>query len=59
MRKMILVKACHKTYKNKFFVIFEAFKIWQYYLGYYNYKVLILMNHNNLCHFLDTENLNF
>ena len=58
-RKMILVKTWYKTHDSKLLAIVEAFKTWRHYLEGCKYKVLILTNYNNLCHFMDTKSLSF
>ena len=54
---MKLAMIRHKTYDNKFLTIVEAFKTWHHYLKDYKYESLILIDHNNLCRFMNTKNL--
>ena len=56
-RKMIFAKTWYKTYNGKLLAIVEAFKNWRYYLEGCKHKVLVFIDHNNLCHFLDTKSL--
>lgn len=59
LRKIIPAKTWYKTFNNKVLVIVKAFKTWRHYLKGCKYKVLILINHNNLCWFMNTKNLSF
>ena len=54
---MIPVETWYKTYNGKLLAIIEAFKTWRYYLEGCKHEVLILTDHNNLRHFMDTKNL--
>ncbi len=54
-RKMILAKTCYETYDNELLAIVEAFKTWRHYLDGYKHEVLMLTNHNNPQHFMDTK----
>jgi len=45
----------YNTYDKKLFTIFEAFKIWQYYLGGLAYPIGIFMNQKNLEIFSTTK----
>ena len=56
-RKIILAKTHYKTYDGELLPIVEAFKTLQYYLENCKYKMLVLINHNNLCCFMDTKSL--
>lgn len=47
-KKMIPAKTRYKTHNEELLAIIEAFKIWKYYLEGYKYKVLVLIDHNNL-----------
>ena len=58
-RKIILAEIWYEIYNGKLLAIVKAFKIWQYYLKSYKYKVFILIDYNNLCHFINTKSLNF
>lgn len=35
----------------------ETFKTWRHYLEGYKYEVFVITNHNNLWHFMDSNNL--
>ncbi len=54
---MILAKTWHKTYDGELLAIVEAFKTWKHYLKGCKHEVLVLTDHNNLQHFMDTKNL--
>ena len=56
-RKMIPVKTQYKTHDGKLLAIFKVFKIWRHYLKNYKHKVLIFIDHNNFCWFIDIKNL--
>ena len=57
LRKMILVKTQYKTHNGEFLAIIEAFKSWCHYLESCMHKVIVLIDHSNFCHFMDTKNL--
>ena len=59
LQKMISVKTRYKTHNGKLLAIVEVFKIWRRYLEGCKYKVLMLTNYNNFCHFMDTKRLSF
>ena len=54
---MILAETWYKTHNGEFQTIIEVFKTWQYYLEGCKHKVLVLTDHNNLRHFIDTKSL--
>ena len=56
-RKMIPMKIQYKTHNGKLLAIIEAFKTWHHYLKSCKYKVLVLTDHNNLRHFMNTKSL--
>ena len=58
-RKMIPAETWYKTHNGKFLAIVKAFKIWRHYLEDCKHDVLVLTDHNNLRHFIDTKNLSF
>ena len=58
-QKMILAKTWYKTHDSEFLAIFEAFKTWRYYLEDCKHKVLVFINYNNFCRFIDTKSLSF
>ena len=39
----------YETQNAELLVIVKALKNWRFYLEGYQYKVLVLINHNNLC----------
>ena len=45
----------YDTYDKELLVIFEAFKIWQYYLECLAYPINIVMDHKNLEYFFTTK----
>ena len=56
-RKIILVEIQYKTYNNELLAIIEALKTWRHYLEGYKHVILVLINHNNLRHFMDMKNI--
>ena len=54
---MILIETQYKIYNGKFLAIIEAFKIWRHYLEGCKHEVLIFINYNNLCCFINTKSL--
>ena len=50
-QKMIPAETQYKTHDSKLLAIIKAFKIWRHYLKGCKYKVLMLTNYNNLCHY--------
>ena len=56
-RKMISAKTQYKTHNSELLAIVKAFKTWQHYLESCKHKVLVLTNHNNLRHFINTKNM--
>ena len=59
LHKIFLAESQYKTHDGELLAIVEAFKTWKYYLEHCKYKVLVLTNHNNLCHFMNTKNRSF
>ena len=57
LHKMIPAKTWYKTHDGEFLPIVEAFKTWRHYLKGCKHKVFILIDHNNLCQFMDIKNL--
>ena len=55
--KMIPAETCYKTYDGELLAIVKAFKTWRHYLEGCRYEVIVLMDHNNLCQFVDTKSL--
>ena len=58
-RKMIPAETRYETYDNELLAIVKVFKTWRHYLEACKHEVLVLTDHNNLCHFMDTKNLSF
>ena len=54
-QKMILVETWYKIYDGELLAIVKAFKTWRHYLESCKYKVLILIDHNNLRRFMNTK----
>ena len=50
-----MVELNYDTYDKKLLVIFEAFKIWQYYLEGPVYPIDVVMDHKNLEYFSTTK----
>ena len=57
LRKMIPAKTRYETHDGELLAIVEAFKTWRHYLEGCKHEVLVLTDHNNLRHFIDTKNL--
>ena len=57
LRKMIPAETWYKTHNGKLLAIIEAFKPWRPYLKGCKHKVLIFIDHNNLCCFMDIKSL--
>ena len=57
-QKKILAKTRYETHNGEFLAIVKAFQTWQYYIEGCKHKMLMLTNHNNLCHFMETKSLN-
>ena len=54
-RKMIPAETKYETHDGKLLAIVEAFKTWRHYLEGSQHEVLVLIDHNNLCQFIDTR----
>ena len=54
---MIPAKTRYETHNGELLAIVEAFKTWRHYLEGYQYKMLVLTNHNNLRRFMETKSL--
>ena len=54
---MILAKARYKTHNGELLAIVETFKTWRYYLEGFQYKVLIYIDYNNFCRFIDIKSM--
>ena len=57
LRKMIPAETWYETYNGELLAIIEVFKTWRHYLKGCKHKMLVLTDHNNLCHFMNTKNL--
>jgi len=56
--KLFSAKESYKTHDLELLVIVEAFKQWHHYLERSTHSVEVLMNHNNLCEFINIKTLN-
>ena len=54
---MISAETRYETHNGELLAIVEAFKTWRHYLEGCKHKVLVLTDHNNLRHFMDTKSL--
>jgi len=48
----------YEIYDLKLLVIVETFKQWHHYLKENSYSIKILIDHNNLCEFMNVKILN-
>ena len=58
-QKTISADIRYKTYYDEFLAIVKTFKIWQHYLEGCKQEVFVLIDHNNLCCFMDIKSLSF
>ena len=56
-RKMILAETWYKICDGKLLAIVKALTIRQHYLKGCKHKLLMFINHSNLCHFIKTKSL--
>ena len=56
-RKMIPAETRYETHDGELLAIVKAFKTWRHYLEDCKHEVLVLIDHNNLCCFMDTKSL--
>ncbi len=56
-RKMIPAETWYETHNNELLAIVKAFKTWRYYLENCKHEVLVLTDHKNIQHFIDTKSL--
>ena len=56
---MIPARMRYKMHNAELLAIVEVFKNWRHYLKDCQYEVLVLINHNNLCRFMNTKKLSF
>ncbi len=54
---MIPAETRYETHNQELLAIVEAVKTWRHYLEGCKYEVFVLMDHNNLCRFMDTKSL--
>ena len=54
---MIPAETRYEIHDAELLAIVKVFKNWRYYLKRYQYKVLVLIDHNNLRRFIDTKSL--
>ena len=54
---MIPAETRYETHDGNLLTIVKAFKTWQQYLEGCKHEVLILIDYNNLCRFMDTKSL--
>ena len=57
LRKMIPAKTRYETHNSELLAIVEVFKTWRHCLEKSQHKVLVLIDHNNLCQFMKTKSL--
>jgi len=57
-QKLLSTENNYETYNLKFLIIVEAFKQWCYYLEESSHSIEILIDHNNLCEFMNVKMLN-
>ncbi len=56
---MIPTETWYETYDGELLAIVEVFKTWRHYFEGCKHEVLVLTDHNNLQHFMDTKSLSF
>ncbi len=56
-KKMIPVETWYETHNGELLAIVKVFKTWKCYLKDCKHEVLVLTDHNNLQHFINTKNL--
>ena len=56
-KKMILAETWYKTQDGELLAIVKDFKTWHHYLEGCKHEILVLMDHNNLCRFINTKSL--
>ena len=54
---MILTEIQYETGNGEFLTIAKAFQTWCHNLEDYKREVLIFIDYNNLCYFIDTKNM--
>ena len=57
LHKIIPAKTWYKTHDGEHLAIIETFKTWRHYLKNCKHEVFILIDHNNLCCFINTKSL--
>ncbi len=56
-RKIIPAETWYETYNGELLAIVEAFKTWRHYLEGCKHEFLMLIDHNNLQHFIEMKSL--
>ena len=56
LQKTNLTEIRYETHDSKFLAIAEVFKTWRRYLEGFQHKILMLIDYNNLCQFIDIKN---
>ncbi len=54
---MILAYTKYETHNQELLAIIEIFKTWRHYLEGCKYDVLVLIDHNDLCQFIDMKSV--
>lgn len=54
---MIPAETDYKTHDQELLAIVKVFKTWHHYVKGCKYKVVVFIDHNNLCQFMDTKKL--
>ena len=56
-RKMIFAETRYKAHNGELLAIVEVFKTWRHYLEGCKHEVLVFIDYNNLCQFIDIRSL--
>lgn len=54
-----MVEIWYKMHDYKLLAIIEVFKTWRHYVEGNIYEILMLIDYNNLCQFMDAKSLIF
>ena len=54
---MIPAETQYETHDGELLAIVKAFKTWRHYLEGCKHEVLVFIDYNNLCRFMDTKSL--
>ena len=57
LQRMIPAETRYETHDGVVLAIVEAFKTWKHYLEGFQHEVFVLIDHNNLCQFINTKSL--